>query len=102
MLEKTYVSEFVAVQLLMCMYTAMFSGLMAFAECWSFGTALYFTVSTLSTVGYGDVVPTTDVGKTITTLFIACNYLIFALAVKWYHQYLQNLQTLQNLEPVAL
>lgn len=38
----------------------------AFTEGWSFVNAFYFTVSTVTTVGYGDIVPTTDVTKLFT------------------------------------
>ena len=33
------------------------------AESWSYVDSFYFSVTTLTTVGYGDLVPTTDVGK---------------------------------------
>lgn len=39
-------------------------------EHWSFVNALYFCVVTLGTVGYGDITPTTDVGKLFTVLYI--------------------------------
>jgi hypothetical protein len=45
-------------------------------EKWSVLDALYFCVVTLGTVGYGDITPTTDLGK-IFTIF----YIIFGLAV---------------------
>jgi voltage-gated potassium channel len=45
-------------------------------EHWSLVNAIYFCVVTLGTVGYGDITPTTDVGK-IFTVF----YIIFGLGV---------------------
>jgi voltage-gated potassium channel len=39
-------------------------------EGWSFVDALYFCVVTLATVGFGDLHPTTDVGKLFTVLYI--------------------------------
>ncbi len=39
-------------------------------EYWSFINALYFCVVTLGTVGYGDLTPTTDVGKLFTVAYI--------------------------------
>lgn len=39
-------------------------------EEWSFVDALYFTITTLTTVGYGDVVPKDDSGKLFTAFFI--------------------------------
>ncbi len=38
-------------------------------EGWSVVDALYFSIMTMSTVGYGDVVPTTEVGKLFTMLY---------------------------------
>ena len=39
-------------------------------EGWSLVDALYFSIITLSTVGYGDLSPKTDVGKVFTTIYI--------------------------------
>jgi voltage-gated potassium channel len=41
-----------------------------FVEKWSWINAYYFSVVTLATVGYGDLVPTTDLGKIFTTFYI--------------------------------
>lgn len=46
-------------------------GLM-YLEGWSFFTALYVTIITLSTVGYGDITPTTFWGKAFTLLYVVC------------------------------
>ncbi len=35
-------------------------------EGWSYIDSVYFTVVTMTTIGYGDIVPTTNVGKIIT------------------------------------
>lgn len=44
---------------------------------WTFDVAIYFSVVTLSTVGYGDVVPTTTITKIFTILYIlvGCSFL---------------------------
>ncbi len=39
-------------------------------EGWSYLDALYFTVITLTTVGYGDFAPHTDLGKIFSMLYI--------------------------------
>ena len=40
------------------------------AEGWSWVDSFYFTVVTLTTVGYGDFSPQTDIGKLFTVLYI--------------------------------
>ncbi len=39
-------------------------------EHWSVIDALYFSVTTMATVGYGDLVPKTDVGKVFTMIYV--------------------------------
>jgi voltage-gated potassium channel len=46
-------------------------------EGWSWLDALYFSVVTLSTVGYGDLTPTTPVGKIFTVAYILMGISIF-------------------------
>src|ERR687893_2336720 len=42
----------------------------SFQEGWSLVDALYFSVTTLSTVGLGDLYPTTTIGKLFTIVYI--------------------------------
>ncbi len=41
-----------------------------FAEGWRWLDSLYFSVITLTTVGYGDFSPATDIGKVFTIIFV--------------------------------
>ena len=41
-----------------------------YLEKWSWISALYFTVVTMATVGYGDLHPTTDLSRLFTVFFI--------------------------------
>ena len=51
-------------------------------EGWSWLDSYFFTVVTLSTVGYGELVPQTATGKIGTTVFILLGLGIFAVAVQ--------------------
>jgi len=52
------------------------TGMMYFQDDWSFSDAFYFCCVTMTTVGYGDLVPTSDGAKVFVTL-----YILFAFAV---------------------
>lgn len=41
-----------------------------FSEAWSWVDSIYFSVTTLATVGFGDLTPTTDVSKVFTIFYI--------------------------------
>lgn len=70
--------------LLTTLATIIFGGTAFFrwAEGWSWLDAYFFTVVTLSTVGYGSLVPATALGKIGTTVFIFVGLGVFALAIQ--------------------
>lgn len=51
------------------------------AEKWSFVTALYFTIVTMTTVGYGDITVTKDFTRWFGIVFILLCVLVFATAL---------------------
>ncbi|WP_368183532.1 potassium channel family protein [Aestuariibius sp. HNIBRBA575] len=57
-----------------------------FVEGWSWIDSYFFTVVTLSTVGYGQLVPATAIGKIATTVFIFVGLGIFAAAIQQFSQ----------------
>lgn len=56
------------------------SGTLIFSwlEDWSYVDAFYFSTVSLLTVGYGDLVPTTDLAKMITVLYLLIGISILA------------------------
>ena len=58
-----------------------------FVEGWNWLDSYFFTVITLSTVGYGSLVPVTALGKIGTTVFIFLGLGIFAVAVQQFGLY---------------
>ena len=51
------------------------------ANSWSFVDAIYFSVVTFTTVGYGDLCPTTNLGKIFTILFGLSGISILGIAI---------------------
>ena len=57
-------------------YSCVFTMSIAFAENWTFLESLYFALITLTTVGYGDYVPHSQIGQIITSVFVLTNSLV--------------------------
>lgn len=53
-----------------------------YVEGWSWLDSYFFSVVTLSTVGYGELVPATAAGKIGTTIFILLGLGIFAVTIQ--------------------
>ena len=75
-----------AIVLLSMLVTLIAGGTVFFhlVEGWGWLDSYFFTVITLSTVGYGSLVPVTAAGKIGTTVFIFLGLGVFAVAV---HQF---------------
>ncbi len=72
--------------ILLSMIAILASGTVFFryVEGWGWIDAYFFTVVTVSTVGYGNIVPATNLGKIGATLFIFFGLGVFALFI---HQF---------------
>lgn len=58
-----------------------------FVEGWSWIDSYFFTVVTISTVGYGKLVPVTVAGKIATTVVIFVGLGVFAVAIQQFAHY---------------
>lgn len=58
-----------------------------YVEGWGWIDSYFFTVVTISTVGYGELVPATPLGKIATTLFIFVGLGVFAVAIQQFALY---------------
>jgi len=58
-----------------------------YVEGWSWLDSYFFTVITLSTVGYGNLVPVTAIGMIGTTILIMIGLGIFAVAIQQFGFY---------------
>ncbi len=58
-----------------------------YVEGWGWVDSYFFTVVTLSTVGYGSLVPATAIGKIATTVLIFTGLGLFALAIQLFARY---------------
>ena len=69
---KFFFSNLVFRRELFSVFILLFSGsfLFSWIEGWSLFNSFYFSVITLSTVGFGDITPVTTMGKLLTTFYI--------------------------------
>ncbi len=77
------------VTIVLSLLTVIASGTVFFryVEGWTWLDAYFFTVVTLSTVGYGSLVPATALGKIGTTVFIFVGLGVFAVAIQQFGLY---------------
>ncbi|MDF1668823.1 MAG: potassium channel family protein [Roseovarius sp.] len=70
--------------ILIVLFTIIATGTVFFhyVEGWSWVDSYFFTVVTLSTVGYGELVPASPLGRIATTGFIFVGLGVFALAIQ--------------------
>lgn len=69
-----------ALMMLSAFLIAIASTFYHLVEGWRLIDALYFSVVTLATVGYGDLVPQTDLGKLFTVAYLLCGVGLFVAA----------------------
>lgn len=78
-IDTKFAGAIILVVILMIIGTISFH----FIEKWSYMDSFYFTGVTLTTIGYGDLVPITDSGKVFTILFslMGIGVFLYALSV---------------------
>lgn len=64
-----------------------------FLEGWSWVDSLYFSVITLTTIGYGDFSPQTDAGKLFTIFYIVIGLGIILSFINTIYSHYQNVKT---------
>ena len=65
--------------LLVAVYLAVSATIFHWLENWTWPQALYFCAVTLTSVGYGDMHPTTDLSRLVTTAFVLFSVPMFFL-----------------------
>lgn len=79
---RTFRVQRVQALLMVCLLIALTQALvMSRIEGWSFLDAFYFSVVSMSTVGYGEPSPQTALGKVFTMVFLVVGIGVFVLAV---------------------
>jgi len=76
-----------------------------FVEGWSYVDSIYFSVVTLTTIGFGDFAPKTDVGKIFTILYIIAGIgmiLSFINTIQHHYTYMRHKERRQILKNKGL
>ncbi|MCU0653187.1 MAG: potassium channel family protein [Candidatus Pacebacteria bacterium] len=68
--EVTSDSQFMELMIIAVFTLLVGAAFYHYAEGWSFLDSFYFSVTTLTTVGYGDLFPSTDASKLFTSFYI--------------------------------
>ena len=78
-LKRKLVYAHISILIMLCIGTVSFH----FIENLSWMDSLYFTAATVTTVGYGDIVPRTETGRFFTTFFIlfGVGTVLYALSI---------------------
>eukprot|EP00747_Dinoflagellata_sp_TGD_P201246 gnl/TRDRNA2_/TRDRNA2_74726_c0_seq1.p1 gnl/TRDRNA2_/TRDRNA2_74726_c0~~gnl/TRDRNA2_/TRDRNA2_74726_c0_seq1.p1 ORF type:complete len:534 (+),score=98.83 gnl/TRDRNA2_/TRDRNA2_74726_c0_seq1:70-1671(+) len=71
--------------------------IMSYAEDWTFCKALYWASATMTTVGYGDVVPTTPATKWFTIIYAFISFGYLAVAINYMAELPEEQRRLKNL-----
>ncbi|KAF9960736.1 hypothetical protein BGZ72_006078 [Mortierella alpina] len=71
----------IAEAMTLCFYLAIGALIFIYIEDWTFLNALFFVMVTITTIGFGDVVPSTMVGRIFTVFYAAGGIVLLALAV---------------------
>ena len=75
--------EFRNIAILLMMLVGVGTVFYSLVEGWHWFDALYFTVITLATVGYGDFAPQTVLGKAFTMIYILLGLGLFVALVRY-------------------
>ncbi|NOQ73885.1 MAG: two pore domain potassium channel family protein [Crocinitomix sp.] len=68
-----------------------------FLEGWGWIDSIYFSVITLTTVGYGDLSPQTDLGKIFTIFYVITGIgILFTFINTFFQHRVDKIQTKQN------